>query len=282
MFRLTRPLAQALKRTTGITGLAVHPNPLPELTKTYESTLSVLSGIPPSSVYRQGVEALTLRKLKIVQAAEGNVSLVEKQLDEGQIEESLDIASDELKLAAKMVEWKASLNFTTRFQDRQPFSLRPAASNMDSLIPFTTSGSLVDCVDRKMLVILRDGRKLHGVLRSYDQFGGSLRAYSRCTVDTCPSANLVLEDTVERIYHGNAFAESWRGLYLIRGENVVLLGEIDLDREDDIPLRQVDWHLLEPYHKNDTEAKKQREEAKSQILYEQKGFCKEGGEGDGY
>jgi len=116
-----------------------------------------------------------------------------------------------------------------------------------------------------MLVILRDGRKLHGVLRSYDQF-----------------ANLVLEDTVERIYHGNAFAESWRGLYLIRGENVVLLGEIDLDQEDDIPLQQVDWNVLEPYHKNDAEIKKQREETKSQILYEVKGFCKEGGEGDGY
>jgi Small nuclear ribonucleoprotein (snRNP) homolog len=39
-------------------------------------------------------------------------------------------------------------------------------------------------------------------------------------------ANLVLEDTVERIYHGNAFAENWHGLFLIRGENVVLLGEI--------------------------------------------------------
>jgi len=136
---------------------------------------------------------------------------------------------------------------------------------MDSLIPFTTSGSLVDCVDRKMLVILRDGRKLHGVLRSYDQF-----------------ANLVLEDTVERIYHGNAFAESWHGLFLIRGENVVLLGEIDLDREDDVPLKQVDYNILISYHKQDAEDKKEREEAKSQILYEQKGFCKEGGEGDGY
>lgn len=41
-----------------------------------------------------------------------------------------------------------------------------------------------------------------------------------------PAANLVLEDTVERIYHGNAFAENWHGLFLIRGENVVLLGEI--------------------------------------------------------
>ncbi|TFK41117.1 hypothetical protein BDQ12DRAFT_678932 [Crucibulum laeve] len=136
---------------------------------------------------------------------------------------------------------------------------------MDSLIPFTTSGSLVDCVDRKMLVILRDGRKLQGVLRSYDQF-----------------ANLVLEDTVERIYNGNAFAENWLGLFLIRGENVVLLGEIDLDREDEIPLKQVDYHVLDPYHKRDAEIKKQREDAKSKILYEQQGFCKEGGEGDGY
>lgn len=40
------------------------------------------------------------------------------------------------------------------------------------------------------------------------------------------TANLVLEDTVEQIYHGNAFAEHWHGLFLIRGENVVLLGEI--------------------------------------------------------
>ncbi|KIM66158.1 hypothetical protein SCLCIDRAFT_22044 [Scleroderma citrinum Foug A] len=136
---------------------------------------------------------------------------------------------------------------------------------MDSLIPFTTSGALVDCVDRKMLVVLRDGRKLHGVLRSYDQF-----------------ANLVLEDTVERIYHGNAFAEHWHGLFLIRGENVVLLGEVDLDQEDDIPLRQVDYNILEQYHKKDMADKKAREDIKSRILYEQKGFCKEGGEGDGY
>ncbi|GBE78287.1 Sm-like ribonucleoprotein [Sparassis latifolia] len=136
---------------------------------------------------------------------------------------------------------------------------------MDSLIPFTTSGSLVDCVDRKMLVVLRDGRKLQGVLRSYDQF-----------------ANLVLEDTVERIYHRDVFAEMWRGLFLIRGENVVLLGEVDLDQEDDVPLRQVEWSDLEPYHKQDILNKKHHEDVKTQVLFEQKGFCKEGGEGDGY
>jgi len=87
----------------------------------------------------------------------------------------------------------------------------------------------------KMLVVLRDGRKLHGVLRSYDQFGMSLSLSLFLTksmtffwfslwVDFL--ANLVLEDTVERIYHGTSYAENWHGLFLIRGENVVLLGEI--------------------------------------------------------
>ncbi|KAF9241333.1 Ndufa5, NADH-ubiquinone oxidoreductase subunit [Melanogaster broomeanus] len=108
MFRLTRPLLQqVVKKTTGITGLAVHPNPLPALAETYQSTLSVLSSIPATSVYRQGVEALTKHKLNIVQSANGDIATVEKQLDEGQVEESLDIANDELKVAQNMLEWKA-------------------------------------------------------------------------------------------------------------------------------------------------------------------------------
>lgn len=40
------------------------------------------------------------------------------------------------------------------------------------------------------------------------------------------AANLVLEDTIERIYHGSEYAEQLVGLFIIRGENVVLLGEI--------------------------------------------------------
>ncbi len=113
MFRLTRPLlTQVRKATTSITGLKVHPNPLPELRKTYEATLSALSGIPETSVYRQGVEALTQRKLGIVEKADGDIAAAEKELDEGQIEESLDIAHDELGLVSKMVEWRAYVFMT--------------------------------------------------------------------------------------------------------------------------------------------------------------------------
>ncbi|KAH9042342.1 NADH2 dehydrogenase [Lactarius hengduanensis] len=96
MLRFTRPLLQqASKLSTGIYGLAVHPNPLPELIKTYESTLTALSSIPEHAAYRQGTESLTLRKLKIVQDAKGDVAEVEKQLDEGQIEQAIEVAKDE-------------------------------------------------------------------------------------------------------------------------------------------------------------------------------------------
>lgn len=73
-----------------------------------------------------------------------------------------------------------------------------------------------------------------------------------------PIANLVLQDTVERIYAGKLYADVPRGIFLVRGENVLLLGEVvctvaliwymmrqwltqycfrlqDLDREDEIP-----------------------------------------------
>ncbi|KAF9044733.1 hypothetical protein BDZ89DRAFT_912822, partial [Hymenopellis radicata] len=107
MFRCTRPLLNVVKTTTGLTGLKVHPNPLPDLAAAYEKTLAVLNNIPATSVYRQGAEALALRKLDIIKAANGDIAAVEKQLNEGQIEESLLIATDELSLASKMVEWKA-------------------------------------------------------------------------------------------------------------------------------------------------------------------------------
>ena len=68
-------------------------------------------------------------------------------------------------------------------------------------------------LDKRLLVQLRDGRKIVGVLRSFDQF-----------------ANLVLEDATERVIVGNLFCEIPMGLYIIRGENVVLLGEVDPDR----------------------------------------------------
>ncbi|KAM9897816.1 hypothetical protein OXX69_010124 [Metschnikowia pulcherrima] len=88
---------------------------------------------------------------------------------------------------------------------------------------FTTAAAIVGSVDRKIFVSLRDGRSVFGILRTFDQF-----------------ANLVLQDTWERIYLPPAnqggrerFAEVARGVFMVRGENVVMLGELDIDREDE-------------------------------------------------
>ena len=69
------------------------------------------------------------------------------------------------------------------------------------------TASLIEEIDKKLLVVLRDGRTLIGWLRSIDQF-----------------ANLVLHRTIERIHVGRKYGDIPRGVFIVRGENVVLLG----------------------------------------------------------
>lgn len=47
--------------------------------------------------------------------------------------------------------------------------------------------------------------------------------------------NLVLQDTIERLFCQHLYADIERGLFLVRGENVSMLGEIDLDKDDYVP-----------------------------------------------
>ncbi|PPR89896.1 hypothetical protein GOBAR_AA30788 [Gossypium barbadense] len=46
------------------------------------------------------------------------------------------------------------------------------------------------------------------------------------------SANAVLEGACERVIVGDLYCDIPLGLYVIRGENVVLIGELDLEREE--------------------------------------------------
>ncbi len=114
------PTAQRLRQSTGITGLDVHPAPLPTLAGVYEATLNLLKALPETSVYRQSAEAVTRQRLSVVQrhlsgaagAAKGEnsdelaIEAVEEELDSGLIEEVLKQAKDEEGLAGKMIEWK--------------------------------------------------------------------------------------------------------------------------------------------------------------------------------
>ncbi|CAG8554644.1 14681_t:CDS:2 [Ambispora leptoticha] len=98
-------LSTVKKTTTGIFGLAVHPNPRPHLIKTYNETLQVLARLPEHAVYRQSAEALTQHRLSIAEATE-DINEIEKGIGAGQIEEVILQAEDEKQLAAKMEEWK--------------------------------------------------------------------------------------------------------------------------------------------------------------------------------
>jgi len=89
-----------------------------------------------------------------------------------------------------------------------------------SYLPGTAS--LLEELDKKLMVLLRDGRTLIGYLRSVDQF-----------------ANLVLHQTIERIHVGKCFGDIPRGVFVVRGENVVLLGEIDLTKSEPDHLEEV-------------------------------------------
>nr|AAY54654.1 IP04948p [Drosophila melanogaster] len=93
---------------------------------------------------------------------------------------------------------------------------------MDDLNPLAGTAHLLEEVDKKLMVLLRDGRTLIGYLRSVDQF-----------------ANLVLQRTIERIHVGNEYGDIPRGVFIIRGENVVLLGEIDREKEQKLPLKEI-------------------------------------------
>ena len=42
----------------------------------------------------------------------------------------------------------------------------------------------------------------------------------------CVAANLVLHRTIERIHVGKKYGDIPRGVFIVRGENVVLLGEV--------------------------------------------------------
>jgi len=121
---------------------------------------------------------------------------------------------------------------------------------------------MVEQLDRRCLVILRDGRHLVGILRTFDQF-----------------TNLVLQEASERrilvvpkeLSESDAADDSGSlpticyqtdiqlGLFIVRGDNVVLLGEVDDDeqRNED----QIQFVSLEEFEQLEEQEVKRKEES---------------------
>ncbi|EPY51180.1 U6 snRNP-associated protein Lsm8 [Schizosaccharomyces cryophilus OY26] len=83
--------------------------------------------------------------------------------------------------------------------------------------------SLADFVEQKVQVITNDGRVVLGLLRGFDH-----------------TTNLILSDSVERIISLDQDTETIPlGVYLLRGENVAIVGLVNESLDADI-----DWEKI--------------------------------------
>ncbi|KAK4229531.1 U6 snRNA-associated Sm-like protein LSm8 [Podospora fimiseda] len=91
--------------------------------------------------------------------------------------------------------------------------------------------SLNSYVEKKVLIITTDGRNLIGTLTAHDN-----------------TTNLVLSNTIERIIRSpdddEPSSEVPLGLYLIRGENVCLVGLVDEPLDESINWTEVKGSVI--------------------------------------
>ncbi|CAF1105531.1 unnamed protein product [Adineta ricciae] len=111
--------------------------------------------------------------------------------------------------------------------------------------------ALVGDIDKQLMIMLRDGRTLIAHLRSLDQFG-----------------NLVLHQAFERICVGRHYADIPRGLFVIRGENVLFIGELDYYQPLRVPLVEVTIEEILKLQKEDIEKKEQIEKVRRKAMVE--------------
>lgn len=83
--------------------------------------------------------------------------------------------------------------------------------------------SLQGYVDRRVFLNLQDGRVIVGTMAGYDQ-----------------KSNVVLANSTERVYSIDAGVEEIPlGLYLVKGDMIVLIGELDEDIEKKVDLSSI-------------------------------------------
>lgn len=98
-------MSGALKKTTGLTGLAVAKNPHHILGVLYGKILRALQKMPEEAAYRKYTEEIICERAQVLKQ-NSSAEAVEKQIGCGQVEELIVQAENELVLARKMLNWK--------------------------------------------------------------------------------------------------------------------------------------------------------------------------------
>lgn len=77
-------------------------------------------------------------------------------------------------------------------------------------------------LDKKVIVLLWDGKYLNGRLRSFDQFN-----------------SIALENVVEMMFYDRYYTNEKHKVYVVRGENVVMigLGDFSLEKYEYLPIK---------------------------------------------
>jgi len=84
--------------------------------------------------------------------------------------------------------------------------------------------------DRRVLAILQDGRTIIGTLSGHDV-----------------KSNIILSDAVERVYStDDGVEEVPLGLYLVKGEQIVLIGEVDAEVDAKTPQSEIRAEPIPP------------------------------------
>ncbi|GAV73743.1 hypothetical protein SLE2022_254750 [Rubroshorea leprosula] len=89
---------------------------------------------------------------------------------------------------------------------------------------------LESLVDQTISVITNDGRNIVGVLKGFDQ-----------------ATNIILDESHERVYSTKEGVQQLvLGLYIIRGDNISIVGELDEELDSALDLSNLRAHPLKP------------------------------------
>jgi len=84
-------------------------------------------------------------------------------------------------------------------------------------------------LQQKISILTNDGRNLVGTLRGVDQ-----------------CINGIVEDCQERVYTTQGVNKVDLGLYIVRGDNIAVIGEIDQEIDDQLDLSGLRGEPLKP------------------------------------
>ncbi|TPP56401.1 LSM1 U6 small nuclear RNA associated [Fasciola gigantica] len=113
------------------------------------------------------------------------------------------------------------------------------------------SASLFQDIGKKMIIYLRDSHIYIGYLRIIDQFG-----------------NIVIHQAVERVHVGKKFCDIHRGILIIRGENIILIGEVRSDASVEETLERVSEKEIHELQAQELASRKALARKRAQLFAE--------------